>query len=122
MQKSADKLIKKQLEEETEESLKEALKKSILSPSERKAAGETAKNVMEKRFREMGRAEVFKPEFPEFIGKEGTGAERREHKTVIGYMEKITKKLEEEFGDKFIAIALEATMQEGTLQQPAIWT
>jgi predicted nucleotidyltransferase len=115
MQKvSTDKLIKKQLEEEAGESLKENLKKSILSPSERKAAQETAKNIMEKRFIQTARAEVFKSaEYPEFIGSEGTKEERQINKRLLKAMEKVAKELESKLGDKFIAVSLFGSHAKG---------
>jgi antitoxin component of MazEF toxin-antitoxin module len=50
--------IERKLEDEVGASLKDALKNSILSHSERKAAEETSRNVMEKSLREIARAEV----------------------------------------------------------------
>jgi predicted nucleotidyltransferase len=114
MQKTTDKLIKKQLEEEAGQSLKEALKKSILSPSERKAAGETAKNIMEDRFTQMGRAEVFKSaEYPEFIGRKGTAEEKRLRDKLIKALTEAEKELKSILGDNFIAISLCGSWAKG---------
>lgn len=114
MQKvSTDKLIKKQLEEEAGESLKEALKKSILSHSERKAAQETAKNLMEKRFTQMARAEVFKSADQEFIGSEGTSEEKQINKKLLKAMEKVAKELGSKLGDEFIAVSLFGSYAKG---------
>ena len=116
MQKvSTDKLIKKQLEEEAEASLRENLKNSILSPSEGKAARETAKNTMEKRFIQMARAEVFKSAvYPEFIGSEGTREEKQINRKLLKAMEKVAKELGPKLGDEFIAVSLFGSHAKGS--------
>lgn len=66
-----------------------------------------------KRFREIARAEIFKSEFPEFIGMEGTARERQAHREAVRYIEKLARALEEQLGDKFIAISLGGSHARG---------
>lgn len=112
MQKTTDKLIKKQLEEEAGESLRENLKRSILSSFERKAAEETAKNVMEKRFTEIARAEILKEsEYPAPIGS--SSEVKRRYEKLMKSLDEAGEELKSLLGDKFIALRLHGSYAKG---------
>jgi predicted nucleotidyltransferase len=112
MQKvSTAKKTEQVLNEEIKSSVKEALKDAHFK--ETGAGAKFAEESTRKRMKQIGRAEVFKEEDPEFMGRGGTEGEIRLYKKLVKALEESAKKLKEELGDNFIGLVLVGSYDKG---------
>ncbi len=113
MPKTTYKRIQEELMKLHSSSMKDSLED--LSPAERKDARETIKNSIAELARKNAKIEVLKlAEYPEFVGREGTGREKRIHEKVMKFLPKLEETSELLLGDEHIAIYLVGTHAKGT--------
>jgi predicted nucleotidyltransferase len=113
MQKvSKDKQIEETVREELKSSMKRALEDLKLPAREEKVAEKLTNESISPKIKQIARAEVFKEEYPQFIGREGTVEEKQLYRRIVRSVKEAEKELKSSLGDRFVGISFVGSWQK----------